>query len=207
MPRKPSFVISSHADTGFRSHRLTRDSDDVITGHLDNFVGVHAVMRAYFSGRMNFPNIRIELTYGEETDMAGAHEVVETLMPDDVVVVVDVTGTPTGADLVIEKCSSHKMQEFIKGALAGMSYELYEGCPDPVAWMDESDVYSEKLENVFFLGVPCTGGDYNRGMVSCRESSVEAVAEALIRLAEAFSAGNKLKLGDVSHDAPDKINS
>ena len=186
MPSKPDFVISCHADTGFRNHQLSRNGDELITGHLDNFVGVHAVMQAYFSGRMNYPNIRIELTYGEEVNMAGAYEVLETLSPDDLVVVVDVTGTPTDGDLVIEKCESPRMQEFVQNALKGMSFDLYEGCPDPIAWMDESDVYREKLENVFFLGVPCTGGDYNMGMVSCRESSVRAVSEALIRLAEEF---------------------
>lgn len=186
MAPKPSFVISCHADTGFPNHRLSRNGEELITGHLDNFVGVHAVMLAYFSGRMDFPNIRIELTYGEEIDMAGAYEVLETLNTDDVVVVVDVTGTPTDGDFVIEKCYSPVMRAFIQDALKGMSYDLYEGCPDPIAWMDESDVYREKLENVFFLGVPCTGGDYNRGAVTCRESSVRAVSEALIRLAGAY---------------------
>jgi hypothetical protein len=84
------------------------------------------------------------------------------------------------------------MQEFKKVALARMSYELYEDCPDPASWMDESDVYSKKLENVFFLGVPCSVGDYNQGMVSCREFSEQAAAEAVIRLAVTFSLGGKI---------------
>jgi hypothetical protein len=76
--KTPQLVISCHADTGFPAHRLNRERGACV-GHLDNFVGVHAVMNAYFSGRMDAPNLRIELTYGEETGMAGAYEVLETL--------------------------------------------------------------------------------------------------------------------------------
>jgi hypothetical protein len=39
-------VISCHADTGFKGHRLRRNKAGVFYGHLDNFVGVHAVMKA-----------------------------------------------------------------------------------------------------------------------------------------------------------------
>jgi hypothetical protein len=184
--RKPQLVISCHADTGFPSHRLSR-TERSCRGHLDNFVGVHAVMNAYFSGRMDSPGLRIELTYGEETDMEGAYEVLETLSPEDVVVVVDVTGAATDCDLVIEKCSSPAMQSFVRIALEGLSYELHTGCPDPIADCDETDVYREKLENVFFLGIPCQGGDYNFGAVSCRDSSITAASEALIRLLEEFN--------------------
>ncbi|MFA6294545.1 MAG: hypothetical protein WC637_22325 [Victivallales bacterium] len=183
---KPQFVISCHADTGFRSHRLKR-VEDTCVGHMDNFVGVHAVMNAYFSGKMDLPDIRIELTYGEETDMAGAYGVLKTLSADDVVVVVDVTGTITDRDMVIEKCASPVMQVFVKRALKGMSYELHEDCPDPVANCDESDVYSEKLENVFFLGIPCHGGDYNTVAVTCRNASISAASEAIVRLAREFN--------------------
>jgi hypothetical protein len=144
-------------------------------------------MNAYFSGRLDLPNVRIELTYGEETDMQGAYEVLETLSPTDTVVVVDVTGADTQGDFTIEKCAYPEMQDFVKKALDGMSYDLYEGCPDPVATEDESDVYTQKLQNVFFLGIPCYGGDYNEGAVSCKEASVVAVTEALIRLAVAFN--------------------
>jgi len=62
--QKPTFLISCHADTGFATHRLKRIDGGMIHGHLDNFAGVYAVMNAYFSGRMNLPRIRIELTYG-----------------------------------------------------------------------------------------------------------------------------------------------
>jgi hypothetical protein len=183
--KRPQFVISCHADTGFPSHRLRRIQDTCI-GYLDNFVGVHAVMNAYFSGMMDLPRLRIELTYGEETDREGAYEVLLTLSENDVVVVVDVTGTPTDCDITIEKCASPEMQTFVEGALKGISYQLYEGCPDPVADEDESDVYAEKIDSVFFLGIPCHGGDYNTDQVSCRQASISAATEALIRLAAAF---------------------
>lgn len=179
-------VISCHADTGFPSHRLSRGNGTYL-GHLDNFVGVHAVMNAYFSGRMDSDGLRIELTYGEEKGLLGAYEVVETLSREDVVVVVDVTGTVTDRDLVIEKCASPTMQSFVRDALEGLSYELHAGCPDPVSDSDETDVYREKLENVFFLGIPCHGGDYNLDAVSCKESSVTAASEALIRLLAEFN--------------------
>lgn len=155
-------------------------------GHLDNFAGVHAVMNAFFSGRMDSGLVRIELTYGEETDMKGAYEVRRSLASDDVVVVVDVTGTETNRDITIEKCRSARMREFVRKALDGISYALYEGCPDPITDEDECDVYGEKLENVFFLGIPCTGGDYNEGIVSCRQTSILAASEAIARLATRF---------------------
>jgi hypothetical protein len=190
----PQLVISCHADTGFPSHRLKRLNGSCV-GHLDNFVGVHAVMNAYFSGRMDSPGLRIELTYGEETDMAGAYEVLETLSADDVVVVVDVTGTLTDRDLVIEKCASPEMQSFVRAALEGLSYELHADCPDPIAKSDESDVYREKLDNVFFLGIPCHGGDYNSVAVSCKESSISAASEALIRLLAEFNRRHEGRSG------------
>ncbi len=182
---KHNLVISCHADTGFRSHRLKFEHDRYI-GHLDNFVGVHAVMNAYFSGELDHPGIRIELTYGEETDMEGAYDVLRTLSPEDVVVVIDVTGTKTDCDITIEKCASPVMQSFVRSALDGLSYELHEDCPDPVAYEDECDVYAEKLPYVFFLGIPCQGGDYNFQEVSCRKASVSAAAAAIIRFAETF---------------------
>lgn len=186
----PCFVISCHADTGFRSHRLRREPGGVLRGHLDNFAGVHAVMRAYFSGGLDVEQVRIELTYGEEIDMAGAREVLETLTPEDVVVVVDVTGAAIDADITIEKCSSEPMKSLVRRALSGFSFELYEGCPDPVSDADECDVYKERLANVFFLGIPCRGGDYNAGAVTCREASIETAAQALVRLARAFHEGD-----------------
>ena len=190
---KNRLVISCHADTGFRSHRLRCDRNADYHGHLDNFVGVYAVMKAYFSGKLDYPDIRIELTYGEETDMEGAYEVMSTLQPDDTVVVVDVTGTRTNSDIVIEKCSNPETKSFVTKALQGLSYDLYEGCPDPVADQDESDVYREKLRKVFFLGIPCVGGDYNSDMVTARRGSVDAAAQAILQLAKAFSELNNTK--------------
>jgi hypothetical protein len=46
----------------------------------------------------------LEITYAEETTMEGAREVARTLSKADIVLVVDVTGTPTQKDIVIEKC-------------------------------------------------------------------------------------------------------
>jgi hypothetical protein len=129
---KPNLVISCHADTGFRNHRLRLDKNGDYHGHLDNFVGVHATMNAYFSGELDYPNVRIELTYGEETDMEGAYEVMETLHPDDTVIVVDVTGTKTDSDITIEKCSDPELRSFISDTLKDLTFDLYEDCPDLV---------------------------------------------------------------------------
>jgi hypothetical protein len=191
--KKPAFVISCHADTGFRRHRLHRTGRGGFTGHLDNFAGVHAVMRAFFTGKMDPHCVRIELTHGEETDFAGAIEVRKTLTRKDMVAVVDVTGTPTKADITIEKCMNPGVRKFVEGALTGISHEIHEGCPDPVSDSDETDVYRQKSRSVFFLGIPCQGGDYNKGTVRCRERSIEAASRALIQLANAFAAGLRSK--------------
>ena len=37
-----------------------------------------------------------------------------------------------------------------------------------------------------FLGIPCIGGDYNAGHVSCRKQSIQAVAEAICKLSEYY---------------------
>ena len=76
--------------------------------------------------------------------------------------------------------------DFVAQALHGMSVNVYEGCDDPVSCFDECDVYVEATPYVFFLGIPCFGGDYNEGCVSCRQSSIPALSEALCRIAEAF---------------------
>lgn len=186
LPR-PRLVISCHADTGFASHRLRLNEAGNYFGHLDNFLGVYAVMEAFFSGWLDFEHVRIELTQGEEVDMSGALEAAATVAPWDVVVVVDVTATPTESDLVIEKCASEPMQRLVVEALAGLSYDLYPDCPDPVSTSDECDVYREVTENVFFLGLPVWGGDYNEHRVEAKPASVKAAAEALVRLAAALS--------------------
>ena len=179
-------VISCHADTGFDSCWLKRLGAGVMEGHLDNYTGVYSVMKAFFSGRLNQDYIRIELTYGEEDDFEGARAVRRTLRKHDLVLVVDVTGTPTAKDFVIEKCRNQALRGFLTAALSGLSFDIYEGCPDPVACEDEVDIYSRKCDYVCFLGVPCFGGDYNAGPVRCREKSLECIAEAICKIAEDF---------------------
>jgi hypothetical protein len=183
---KRKLVISCHADTGFESHSLLRLPDGVVYGELDNFIGVYTVMMAYFSGRLNYPYLQLQLTYGEEDDFEGAYEVMDTLKKHDVVLVVDVTGTPTQKDFVFEKCKSKNFQEYLKKSLIGMNYELYDYCPDPVADQDESDVYREKCKEVCFLGIPCFGGDYNEGKVYSNMRFIEQTAECICRIVENF---------------------
>ncbi len=185
-------LISCHADTRFREHQLRRCEGGVLCGHLDNFAGVHAVMLAYFSGRLPAEGVRIELTYGEETGFAGAYEVLQTLRGWDVVVVVDVTGTQTDKDFVVEKCAHPEMRRLIEQSLAGMAYDLHEGCPDPVCGLDETEVYRDACPMTCFLGVPVTGGDYNSGVVRCKEQSIRAVAEALCRIAQGWAREQEL---------------
>jgi len=180
-------VLSCHADTGFARHRLTHAGDGLYRGHLDNFAGVWAVMRAFFSGRLPTGGVRVELTEGEEIDMAGARRVATTLAADDLVIVVDVTGAPTAADFTIEKCDDPDLARFLRQALDGLDYELSDDCPDPISESDECDVYSGLGFTTCFLGIPVSGGDYNESEVVCRESSLAAVAEALVRIAHAHA--------------------
>lgn len=179
-------IISCHADTGFEFHSLVKQESGLLKGHLDNFIGVHAVMLAYFSGRINGEDVRIELTYGEEDEFQGAYEVLDTLSADDMVIVVDVTATPTKVDFVIEKCSNPDMRAFVEKALSGMSFDIYKDCPDPVAFSDEVDVYSEKCPNTCFLGLPVFGGDYNEEAVLTKASTPLIVAEAICRIVEHY---------------------
>jgi hypothetical protein len=198
MRTKGQFVISCHADTGFRSHRCARERGGrVFHGHLDNFAGVRAVLDAYFSGRMDAEGVRIELTHGEETDFAGALAVRRTLSPDDTVVVVDVTGARTRADITVEKCGDPETRRFVAGALSGMDVAIFDGCPDPVSDSDETDVYRGACRRVFFLGIPCTGGDYNAGRVRCRAAGIVAASLALIRLAKRHASG-RLRPGNAT---------
>ena len=179
-------VISAHADTNFPSHRLKKLPGGIVEGHLDNFSGVHAVMLAYFSGKMSRDNVRIELTYGEEKGLLGAMDVAKTLKPGDVVLVVDVTATPTKKDFVVEKCRDPELRKKLEKAFQGLSYDLYPDCPDPVSQSDEVDVYSKVCRRTCFIGVPVTGGDYNAGVVKCRQKSLIAIAEALCQAANQF---------------------
>jgi hypothetical protein len=153
---------------------------------MDNFSGVYTVMRAFFSGRIKQDYVRIELTYGEEDDFGGAYEVLDTLRKHDVVIVIDVTGTPTNKDFVVEKCRCSSMYAWMEGALEHHSFDIYKDCPDPIADEDETDVYSEKLSRVCFLGVPCTGGDYNDIETSVTEKSIESISTAICDLIDSF---------------------
>ena len=178
-------IISCHADTNFTHHELTRERDGYL-GHLDNFAGVHAVMRAYFSGRMTGDQTRLALTDHEETTFAGAYELRDQIRPTDLVVVVDVTGIIGDWDFTIEKCADPVTRQFVSQALRGFRYRLFEDSPDPIADSDEVDVYREKCPHTFFLGIPCSGGDYNHEKVFCKETSIQAAADAIVAVCEAY---------------------
>ena len=180
-------VVSCHTDTGFSEHSLeVQDNGNVFFGHLDNFAGVYAVMQAYFSGRMNKETLRIELTYDEEGDFEGAYEMLDTLRKHDVVIVVDVTGTVTRKDFLVEQCESYVLRQFLDKILFGLEYNIQSGCLDPVADEDETQVYKKRCTNVCALCIPVTGGDYNDGPVKCRKEAILSVTEALCRIAENF---------------------
>ena len=178
-------IFSCHADTGFPNHSLSHHGDSYL-GHMDNFVGVYGVMQAYFSGQITNNHTRIELTYGEETDMEGAQQVADTLSDKDVVIIVDVTATPTQNDLVIEKCKHPAMQQYLNEALSGLRFDLYPNCPDPVSCFDETDVYSEVTPYCCFLGIPCEGGDYNESQVYCKKQSVKNISSGSLQIKQLF---------------------
>lgn len=183
--------ISAHSDTNFK-HVVLKSDNTHYTGHLDNFVGVYSVLKSYFSGEINFPYVRVELTYGEETDFAGALEVAEDIEETDLVIVVDVTGTPTEKEFVIEKAANPIVREFLNDVLKKFSYDIYEGCPDPISNLDEVEIYKAKSPYCFFLGIPCTGGDYNTVDVSCKKSSLEELSGALIQICRHYGKFQEL---------------
>lgn len=125
--------------------------------------------------------------------MEGAWNVAETLTPADIVIVIDVTGTRTDKDIVIEKCRNDRLRNFITQVLSKhepkISFDVYAGCPDPICNQDETDVYRNVTEYVFFLGLPVRGGDYNDGPVHCWKRSVDGVAEAVIAISNALVDG------------------
>jgi len=179
--------ISAHSDTNFKKVRLNIDGE-CYKGYLDNYIGVYAVMKAYFSGSISFEYVRLELTYGEEVNMEGAKQVAKEVTSNDLVIVVDVTATKTNKDFVIEKCKSKKVNKFLEDILIDFNYDLYEGCPDPVSNVDEVEVYKHKTKNYFFLGLPCTGGDYNLFEVKCKIKSIDEVARALIKICKEYKS-------------------
>jgi hypothetical protein len=178
-------VISCHSDTCRHPHRCETRGGKYY-GHLDNYVGVHSVMKAYFSGRLDHDFVRIEFTYREEMDFEGAKAVRRTLRKHDTVVVVDVTGCKTRKLFTIEKCEDAGLRTFLGKTLDRRKVGIYAGCPDPVSDKDEVDIYRPKTHRVFFLGLPVTGGDYNARRVYCRKATVDAVADAICRIAARY---------------------
>jgi len=178
-------IISAHSDTNFKTVKLSIDGD-YYKGYLDNYVGVYAAMKAYFSGEIGFEHVRLDLTYGEETDMEGAKLVAKDVTGNDLVIVVDVTATSTNKDFVIEKCKSKKVKQFLEDTLVDFNYDLYSGCPDPISNIDEVEVYKHKTNNYFFLGLPCSGGNYNNVEVKCGIKSLDEAARALIKICKDY---------------------
>ena len=178
-------LISVHGDTNFNEIKLF-DCGDCYEGHLDNYVGVYAAMKAFFSGEMNSDNVKMVITYGEETDMAGAREEAAKLSPEDIAIVMDVTATPTDKDFVIEKCENKKIRNILDAALKEFSYDIYEGCPDPVSNMDECEIYRKKTDKFFFLGIPVFGGDYNAELVKVKKRTIDETAKALVVICKAL---------------------
>lgn len=178
-------IISCHADTNFKNHEL-RKVRGGYHGHLDNFAGVHAVMNAYFSGKLVSAHTRIVLTDHEETTFQGALETREEISASDLVVVVDVTGIIGKWDFTVEKCTHPSTEAFLKKTFSGFKYKLFHNSPDPIADQDEVDVYQEKCPYTFFLGIPCSGGDYNHETVTCTKKSLDAVSNAIIAISRAY---------------------
>lgn len=186
-------IISAHGDTNWTTHHLTKGvgvrtpggiEEEEYYGHMDNFGGVHATMMAYFSGKLPQDKVRIEITYGEETGMDGAKEVANTIESTDVVIVVDVTGTKTTSNIVIEKCFHSRLRKLVSNCLkdSNITFDLYRECPDPIAIEDETFIYSNITDYCFFLGLPVRGGDYNAGAVYCFKEDIEKLSEALVLL-------------------------
>lgn len=186
-------IISAHGDTNWTTHHLATNlgvripdglEEDEYYGHMDNFGGVYATMMAYFSGRLPQDKVRIEITYGEETGMDGAKEVANTIESTDVVIVVDVTGTETTKNVVVEKCYHPRLRKLVTNCLqeSNVTFDIYRDCPDPIAFEDETLIYSNITDYYFFLGLPVRGGDYNAGAVYCFKKDIEMLSEALILL-------------------------
>ncbi|CAN5406473.1 hypothetical protein BH10BAC5_BH10BAC5_08080 [soil metagenome] len=174
-------LISVHGDTNFNEIKLY-DRGDSYEGHLDNYVGVFTAMKAFFSGEMSSDNVKMVITYGEEIDMAGAREEAAKLTSNDIAIVMDVTATPTEKDFVIEKCENKSIRKILDEELKEFSYDIYEGCPDPVSNMDECEIYRKKTDKFFFLGIPVFGGDYNAELVSVKKRTIDETAKALIKI-------------------------
>ena len=113
--------------------------------------------------------------------MEGAAEIAALVAPEDIVVVVDVTGYLTDVDIVIEKCSDPWLQKLVKESFRGapFSYEIVDDCRDPICQIDETCIYKQVTDRCLLLAIPCDGGDYNSHVVRCRPSSIRAASRAL----------------------------
>ena len=125
-------IISCHSDTNFKFHNLKRLDNEIIMGTLDNYAGVYSVMNAFFSGKIDKQNVRLELTYGEEDDFQGAREILPEVNKNDLVIVVDVTGTKTEKDFIIEKCYNNKLFSALQNLLLNhkFDFDIYDTCRD-----------------------------------------------------------------------------
>jgi len=186
-------VISAHGDTNFPGHTMLLNkvaNRMQYFGHQDNFAGVYIVMNALFSGKLTPKKIRIEITYKEETTMEGAREVAKTLDKSNIVIVLDVTGTVTTKNFVIEKCRNKRLRQFIIKELDMhkdlFSYDIYSGCPDMICDQDETNVYGKITDYTFFFGIPTRHGDYNEGEVLCYQEDIEKCVTGLIVLSNAL---------------------
>lgn len=95
-----SIVFSAHGDTCFGEsacRHVAGSNGALFYGQMDNFAGVHAMMQAYFSGKLPAGRVQCQVTHGEEKATngvyyAGARDVMKSLSPLDFVAVIDVTG-------------------------------------------------------------------------------------------------------------------
>lgn len=164
--KRPSIVHSAHGDTCFGESNcvhVPESNGALFYGHMDNASGVHALMKAYFSGGFPPDRVQSKITYGEEKAMngvyfAGAREVMQFLKPDDLVVVIDVTGacsrsvsedTIRNADkirghVIIEKVQRNEKILALLRLLPGLCMAV-SGIPTPESGHDQED-YSYTYE-------------------------------------------------------------
>jgi hypothetical protein len=83
----PSSPVEPQVEEG-KKCAVGEEEEVEFYGHMDNFGGVHATMKAYFSGKLPRNGVRIEITYGEEIDMEGAKQISRDVQRSDVVIVV-----------------------------------------------------------------------------------------------------------------------
>ena len=100
LDREPCIVFSAHGDTCFGESycvHVPSSKGALLFGHMDNASGVYAMTSAYFTGRLPSQRVQCQVTYGEEkaiqgVSYCGARDLMSTLIPNDFVAVIDVTG-------------------------------------------------------------------------------------------------------------------